>query len=193
MVPIASYYLGASPSTPMSAQPFARPQSMSQASLPRSPISANSLSRKGTGNRASMPAPSRTNTQSPQSSLPPSSPESRARTSRFEATMEEDGETEGGISEHDAEHKRNSRGEMNREFRFPVTRTSEPVAQAQGGRKPAPRELDSTQLAQPASAKAVVTPSSIEVPPPPPVEKERSQSSVEDGEDDVGDTVDIPL
>jgi hypothetical protein len=101
--------------------------------------------------------------------------------------MEEDGETEGGMSEHDAEHKRNSRGEMNREFRFPVTRT-EPQ-----GKKPAPRELDSTKLAQPASAKAVVTPSSIDVPPPPPVEKERSQSSAEDGEDDVGDTVDIPL
>ena len=135
-----------------------------------------------------MPAPSRTNTQSP----PPSSPESRARTSRFEATVEEDGEAEGGLSEHDAENKRNSRsGEMNKQFRFPVTRTvpSEPAQ----GKKAAPRELDSTKLAQPASAKAVVTPSSIEVPPPPPVEKERSQSSVEDGEDDVGDTVDIPL
>jgi hypothetical protein len=41
----------------------------------------------------------------------------------------------------------------------------------------------------------LVTPSSIEVPPPPPVEKERSFSniSLESGEDDVGDTVDIPL
>lgn len=106
--------------------------------------------------------------------------------------MEEDGEAEGGLSEHDAELKRSSRsGEMNREFRFPVTRTV-PMEPAQG-KKPAPRELDSTKLVQPASAKAVVTPSSIEVPPPPPVEKERSQSSVEDGEDDVGDTVDIPL
>ncbi|TFK69408.1 hypothetical protein BDN72DRAFT_878474 [Pluteus cervinus] len=39
MIPIAAYYLGATPAAPMSAPPFARPQSMSQASLPRSPTS----------------------------------------------------------------------------------------------------------------------------------------------------------
>ena len=107
--------------------------------------------------------------------------------------MEEDAEAEGVLSEHDPDLKRLSKGgEMNRDFRFPRTAPSSPPEPAQS-KKPAPRELDSTKLAQPASAKPVVTPSSIEVPPPPPVEKERLQSNVEDGEDDVGDTVDIPL
>jgi len=100
--------------------------------------------------------------------------------------MEEDGET-------DVLPERMSKGEMNKDFKFPITRTapSSPPEPPQG-KKTAPRELDSTKLAQPASAKPIITPSSIEVPPPPPVEKERSQSSVEDG-DEVGDTVDIPL
>ncbi|KAF8338447.1 hypothetical protein F5887DRAFT_1137444 [Amanita rubescens] len=193
MVPIASYYLGANPSTPMSSQPFARPQSMSQASLPRSPNSATSPSPRGIGNRASMPAPSRTNAHSPPyPGKSPSSPESRARSSRFEPTMEEDGEID-VLPERDADIKRMSRGEMNKDFKFPVARTApSSPPEPPHGKKSAPRGLDSTKLAQPASAKPIITPSSIEVPPPPPVEKERSQSSVEDG-DEVGDTVDIPL
>lgn len=40
---------------------------------------------------------------------------------------------------------------------------------------------------------SIISPSSIEVPPPPPVEKERSQSSTADEEDEVGDTVEVPL
>ncbi|EGO20460.1 hypothetical protein SERLADRAFT_476685, partial [Serpula lacrymans var. lacrymans S7.9] len=36
MVPIAGFYLGTTPSTPMNSAPFQRPQSMSQASLPQS-------------------------------------------------------------------------------------------------------------------------------------------------------------
>ena len=71
---------------------------------------------------------------------------------------------------------------MNRDFKFPATRSTAP-----------PPGLDESKLAQPASAKAVITPSSIEVPPPPPIEKERTQSSMDEGEDEVGDTVDIPL
>ena len=46
------------------------------------------------------------------------------------------------------------------------------------------------------SRPAVVTPSSIEVPAPPLVEKERTatRASLDDSaDDDVGDTVDIPL
>jgi hypothetical protein len=106
--------------------------------------------------------------------------------------MEEDGETD-VLPERDAGIKRMSKGEMNKDFKFPVARTApSSPPEPPHGKKSAPRELDSTKLAQPASAKPIITPSSIEVPPPPPVEKERSQSSVEDG-DDVGDTVDIPL
>jgi hypothetical protein len=42
---------------------------------------------------------------------------------------------------------------------------------------------------------AVVVPSSVEVPPPPPVEKEIRKSFVEseDGEEEVGETVEIDL
>ncbi|KAK2464835.1 hypothetical protein APHAL10511_003134 [Amanita phalloides] len=189
MIPIASYYLGASPSTPMSAQPFARPQSMSQASLPRSPHSATPASGRGAGNRASMPAPSRSHTTSPPSSQHVSSPETRARTSRFEATAEEEAETEADQEGLPDPKRRSANGEMNKDFKFPRSAPASPPESMRKG----PRELDSTKLAQPASAKPIVTPSSIEVPPPPPMEKERVHQSVEDGEDDVGDTVDIPL
>ncbi|KAM6496362.1 fibronectin type III/BRCA1 domain containing protein [Amanita muscaria] len=187
MVPIASYYLGASPSSPMSAHPFSRPQSMSQASLPRVPHSAPATTGGRSNNRASLPAPSRNQhpTQSPPAASfvnqpHTASPETRARTSRIEPTVEEDGETEDATTsdqEQDYELVRRS-GEMKRDFKFPATR---------------PSALDApTTATQPQSLKPV-TPSNIEVPPPPPVEKERSLSSVEDVDEEVGPTVDIPL
>lgn len=198
MVPIASYYLGANPSTPMSAQNFTRPQSMSQASLPRTPNSATPPTTRGSGNRASMPAPSRPHApNSPSSSVkqPSSSPETKARPTRFETTVEEDAESEDVLN---ADIKRKSKsGEMNREFKFPATRVgpdSPPrPEEMEHGKKTAPSKLDESKFARPGSAKPIITPSSIEVPPPPPVEKERSHSSVDEGEDEVGDTVDIPL
>lgn len=90
-------------------------------------------------------------------------------------------------------------GTMNREFRFPVP-GSPPVQDS-----PIKKGLERKSTTSPPPAlpsqgdelergKAVITPSNIEVPPPPPVEKEGSTSNVVDeGEDDVGDTVDIPL
>jgi len=85
--------------------------------------------------------------------------------------------------------QRSAAGEMNPQFRFPSS-VPGPVKE----RKSPPEELDHKTSA-PAHPSSVVTPSSIEVPPPPPVEKEQSTSStsVDEGEDDVGDTVDIPL
>lgn len=86
-----------------------------------------------------------------------------------------------------------SPGEMNPRFRFP---SPAPDPAPPGGveeRKSQPEEMDDTIDAhvQPAS---VITPSSIEVPPPPPVEKEQLTSvSADESEDDLGDTVDIPL
>jgi hypothetical protein len=60
------------------------------------------------------------------------------------------------------------------------------------GRKSPPEPLDDKISAT--FQTSVITPSSIEVPPPPPVEKEQSTNgSEEDNEDEVGDTVDIPL
>ncbi|KAF8638089.1 hypothetical protein AX17_002450 [Amanita inopinata Kibby_2008] len=211
MVPIASYYLGASPATPMSSTPFTRPQSMSQASLNRQTPGIAS-SPKSAGNRASMPPPSRGPVGSPpnnaSSSYVGTSPESRARTvasSRIEPTVEEVAETDEAVLDPTAEFKRKSRtGIMNKEFRFPPERGTSPAPPSEQGKEEdeedeegrkvmAPPGLDSSKLSQPVSAKAIVTPSSIEVPPPPPVEKERPLSSVDDGEEEVGDTEDIPL
>lgn len=83
-------------------------------------------------------------------------------------------------------------GEMNPQFRFPSPGTS--VAPVKRERKSPPAELDAS-ISAPAQSSFVITPSAIEVPPPPPVEKEHSPSNIsaDELEDDVGDTVDIPL
>lgn len=82
---------------------------------------------------------------------------------------------------------------MNHNFKFP-TPTSSPVVPSSQPNPAPQRRPPPEQLEHPDSA-TVVTPSSIEVPPPPLVEKEKTASNVslEEGEDDVGDTVDIPL
>lgn len=88
---------------------------------------------------------------------------------------------------------------MNREFRFPPSATEAtqagkkspptalPVQQHQGDEAEDGEENPSTQGSR------VITPSAIEVPPPPPVEKERSIGSNDDGDDDVGPTVEVDL
>lgn len=209
MIPIAAYYLGATTSAPMAAPPFTRPQSMSQASLPRSPSSpAPDRDRAPVNNRASMPAPSRNTTTSPPGSSsnfvnqPPPSPETQARASYFGPTPEETSEetaaeevqAERRSSLTSTESKRKSRsGTMNRQFKFPNTSTPD---QALNKTPASPSASPEQQYTRPSGAKsppAVIVPSNIEVPPPPPVEKEQSTSSVDEGEDDVGDTVDIPL
>ncbi|KAF4575392.1 Chitin synthase, class 5 [Pleurotus pulmonarius] len=184
MVPIASFYLGANTGAPAHSPPFTRPQSMSQASLTRTPASPPpNRQTTATSHRASMPPPARSDSFVNQ----PSS-------SRFEPTPEEAGEVEdlqrASTSSPDAEGtpkeaKRKSRaGTMNKDFKFP-TPASSPVVDAH----PVP-SLSSAA----GTGLAVMTPSSIEVPPPPPVEKERSLSgSVDEGDDDVGETEDIPL
>ncbi|PFH49001.1 hypothetical protein AMATHDRAFT_81537 [Amanita thiersii Skay4041] len=213
MVPIASYYLGANPTTPTSST-FGRHQSMSQASLSRT--QANSPPSQKSSNRSSLPPPSRTPASSPPSTSTfanqtnMSAPDARTKgTARFEPTPEEDVETDDVLPDQNADVTRKRRsGTMNRGFKFPPSRNSSsstPQEQGAEERKQSEekaqsgeeggKQKESSIAQQPASAKAIVlTPSSIEVPPPPPVEKERSvSSSVEDGEDDVGDTVDIPL
>ncbi|KAF8885806.1 hypothetical protein BD779DRAFT_1532492 [Infundibulicybe gibba] len=202
MIPIAAYYLGATSSAPMTSAPFTRPQSMSQASLPRSPTSPSPNQAKSPATRASMPPPSRTATSPPTVTSPPSgqpassSPESLARSAHFEPTPEEDhSETEtehqpersASVNSNDSNRKSRS-GTMNREFKFPPT--SPPTV------PDVPRRLEAEQQ-KPSDGQphpSIITPASIEVPPPPTVEKERSmRGSVDDGDDEVGDTVDIPL
>jgi hypothetical protein len=87
MVPIASYYLGAS-NVPMNTPPFTRPQSMSGVPLAKSPT--RPLSGAGVGstkdaaanraaNRASMPPMSRSESLNVARPLSPRSPENQAR------------------------------------------------------------------------------------------------------------------
>ncbi|KAJ7628905.1 fibronectin type III/BRCA1 domain-containing protein [Roridomyces roridus] len=186
LVSIAAYNLGATPPTPSAA---VRPQSMSQASLPRSPTSPNV--------RQSMPPLARSTTpgqttssfvnQPASSSSPTSPPATTATVTAPDDPSVEDAQTESASASAErmaVMEKRMSRtGTMNREFKFPPT---SPTPVSPTGDAP---NLPSIQA-------RVVTPSNIEVPPPPPVEKEAKDGGGEagdPGEEDVGDTVDIPL
>ena len=143
MVPIGSFYLGASSTTPSSAA-FGRPQSMSQASLPfpTSPPSNNSAGGSPASYRASMPAPARGG------SIPGISPNAtsafinqpssagRPPQSRFEPTLEE-GSDDPGLQQVQLERgatavenvtsvdsKGKSRGIINPGFKFPPSSPS---------------------------------------------------------------------
>lgn len=239
MVPIGSFYLGASSTTPLSSA-FGRPQSMSQASLPfppTSPPTNTSPKSSPASYRASMPAPARGNSTPGISSAFINQPSSAGRPpqSRFEPTLEEGSEdqglqrvqlerarTVGSVTT--TESKRKSSGGMNPQFKFPPspppTSSTSATAPAPGtpqvnsaGIQPDLQRSDSPpavivdqsslnlkgkqrQVDEASMRPAVVTPSSIEVPAPPLVEKERTatRASLDDSaDDDVGDTVDIPL
>ncbi|KAG1743610.1 uncharacterized protein EDB91DRAFT_1125097 [Suillus paluster] len=102
----------------------------------------------------------------------------------------------------DMRHK--SSGTMDRNFKFPNSST-----QGQAQELPPPVPSIPTQLPAPKAGPearsnhaneddttpvVVVAPSSVEVPPPPPVEKEIRKSFVEsEGEEEVGETVEIDL
>ncbi|KAJ7216180.1 hypothetical protein B0H12DRAFT_1154283 [Mycena haematopus] len=181
LVSIAAYNLGATPPT----HAVARAQSMSQASIPRSPTSPSA----GAGSRQSMPPPARTAASPPQaatstfvnqpaaSATPPLEP--TPEDTKGEAADSDDTESV-RLERSTVMEKRMSRtGTMNREFKFPTPVSSPTVANT------------------PPSIHRVVTPSNIEVPPPPPVEKELgvspSRSARSDEEEELGETVDIPL
>jgi hypothetical protein len=125
MVPISAFYLGTTQSTPMNSPPFARPQSMSQASLPQSAQTTKAA------NRASMPAPSRTPTSpGPTPPVNSGSPSKAARRT-FEPTPEEGGDgAESSDAASSTKSPRNKgpprarHGTMDREFKFPPTTSS---------------------------------------------------------------------
>lgn len=202
MVPISAFYLGTTQSTPMNSPPFARPQSMSQASLPQSAQAAKAA------NRASMPPPSRTPT-SPDPT-PPTRTESPSKAVRktFEPTPEEGGD--GGESQGVASQTKPTRnrgpprvrhGTMDREFKFPVSTVSSESDTAVHGQQAASTGTRDTSRAPDEAEEAgltavdVVAPSNptVEVPPPPPIEKERHSTSHDDGDEDVGETEEISL
>jgi hypothetical protein len=202
MVPISAFYLGTTQSTPMNSPPFARPQSMSQASLPQSAQAAKAA------NRASMPAPSRTPT-SP-GPTPPGRSDSPSKVVRktFDPTPEEggDGDVPQGASSQTKPTRtrgppRVRHGTMDREFKFPPTTVSPESDMTLHGQQTASTGTRDTSHA-PADAEEagltavdVVAPSNstVEVPPPPPpIEKERVPTSP-DGDEDVGETEEISL
>jgi len=203
MVPIAAFYLGTTQSSPMNSPPFARPQSMSQASLPQSAQSAKAA------NRASMPAPSRTPT-SP-GPTPPSRSDSPSKAVRktFDPTPEEGGD---GDEPQDASSQtkptrtrgppRVRHGTMDREFKFPPSAGLPESDTASHGQQAASTGTRDTSHVSADAEEAgltavdVVAPSNstVEVPPPPPpIEKERVPTSPDDGEEDVGETEEISL
>ncbi|KAI0053792.1 hypothetical protein FA95DRAFT_1530798 [Auriscalpium vulgare] len=198
MVPIAGYYLGTTPSTPINSAPFSRPQSMSQASLPREAHASKAA------NRASMPPPVRTPT-SPPVPTSPSSAETQSRTT-FAPTPEEEGEEEEDVAQstkvRKSSQRRSRHGTMDREFKFPPSKPTEErssplasTAERSTAPNPGPAgySVDEDGVEEAGlSAVGGVAASVVEVPPPPPVEKEIS-GHADDGEEDVGETEEISL
>ncbi|KAJ3839709.1 fibronectin type III/BRCA1 domain-containing protein [Lentinula raphanica] len=210
MVAIGAYYLGAGPSP--STHTF-RPQSMSQASQSSTSLAARN-------NRASLPAPAR---KSPTSPTMPVTPESHSAFVNQPTTLsspiaEEESPSmagsrsppsttsppndDSGTSTPTASKRKSRSGTMNRDFRFPPNATSG-TSEAVPSKQSPPGSLSVEQQDQiddegQQTAK-MITPSAIEVPPPPPVEKERStgslgsRQSTDDGDDEVGDTVEVDL
>lgn len=182
MVPISGYYLGITPPTPSGYSQ--RPQSMSQASLPSS-----TAAHKNSASRQSLPAI--------RHSTPPSA-------TPQQQIDEEEGEEDQPPPPKPslAEMRHKSSGTMDRNFKFPNSPTqgqaSEvPPVPSIPPQSPAPKpEAGSNHAnADEMTPVAVVAPSSVEVPPPPPVEKEIRKSFVEseEGEEEVGETVEIDL
>lgn len=197
MVPISAFYLGTTQSTPMNSPPFVRPQSMSQVSLPQSAQAAKAAK------RASMPPSSQTPT-SPGPS-PPASSGARPKPvpKVFEPTPEEAGDTDetpdaaAGTKSTDNRGQPHTRhGTMDRAFKFPPTAESHSLPPDQQTSASHANDItrahdDGPEEAQ-LTAVNVVAPSSVEVPPPP-IEKERSPTNHDDGDDDVGETEEISL
>lgn len=86
---------------------------------------------------------------------------------------------------------------MNKAFKFPPSGDGSPEiptikATQSPPRIDVPERLDGADTRSLAST--VITPTNVEVPPPPPMDKERVDShSIDDGDDDVGETVEIAL
>lgn len=181
MVPISGYYLGVTP--PASSGYSQRPQSMSQASLP-----STSATHKNSASRQSLPTIRRP--------TPPSA------TPQGPIDEEEEGEQPLPPKPSLSEMKHKSSGTMDRNFKFPTSLTQAqavPPVPSLPTQAPAPEhehEAGPTRANEDdMTPVAVVVPSSVEVPPPPPVEKETRKSFVEseDGEEEVGETVEIDL
>ena len=194
MVPIHPYYLGATPSAPISSATFSRPQSMSQATLPSPANHVNSPTGRSS-NRQSMPPPART------AASPPSQPVIRP----IEPMLEEGNESATDTDDKAREAAgRVRKGTMSRNFRFPSPAPDAvppplpdipPTVPRHDHSAPSSPRLP-PQHASSDTEEVALTPvitQSVEVPPPPPVEKERSPIAADIGDEDVGDTEEISL
>lgn len=217
MVPIASFYLGATPAAPMNAPPFTRPQSMSQTSLPQS-------SRSPPVNPAHGRAQS---TPTGQTRSPPAAPEVPPI---LEPTLEEEPPAEQELSVHESsdedavdeymdelkKSRRSSKpptpharhGTMDRAFKFPPpapkggpevdTLAEENEGEGEGydvGAKE--RDEDGSEeavLSAPGKDEAPAPDLKVEVPPPPSPAKEKElRDSVMTPDEEVGETEEISL
>ncbi|KAJ7044731.1 fibronectin type III/BRCA1 domain-containing protein [Mycena alexandri] len=217
LVSIAAYNLGATPPTPA---PSTRPQSMSQASqAPRaSPASGLGVRQSMPPLARGTEGPQGTASSfvNASSSTPPlaSTAEDAPAAPNAGAQDGEDADAEAvalerAVSSAVMEKRMSRTGTMNREFKFP-TPVSSPTVESYASSFLLPPPLlpygtpnlpNISSLAH-APTPRVVTPSNIEVPPPPPVEKELAPGMgmsgggsprSELGEEELGDTVDIPL
>ncbi|GAV99624.1 chitin biosynthesis protein [Lentinula edodes] len=214
MVAIGVYYLGAEPSA--STHSF-RPQSMSQASHSTSSLAArtNRASLPAPARKSptspNMPATPETHSAfvNQPNTLGSPIPEEEA-SSNAESTSPPSRESSASSSQDDSgtstptATKRKSRsGTMNRDFRFPPSNATPEAAEVVPARKSPPPALPVHQQGltddEGEQTAKMITPSAIEVPPPPPVEKERSTGSLgshqsnDEGDDEVGDTVEVDL
>ncbi|KAF8520745.1 hypothetical protein BU17DRAFT_46308 [Hysterangium stoloniferum] len=175
MVPIANYYLNVTPPPALPNSNITRRQSLQNPPGQPAVPAANY--------RQSLPPSATTG------SISPKSPKSSAST--FVNQAEED---EHDIAEHPASppKPRHRNGTMNKDFKFPPgTPTSPPVPVPSSSNAPKPGGASEGETN---SSGYDVTPP--EVPPPPPMEKERVQQlrdDGDDGEDDVGPTVEVDL
>ena len=180
MVPIHPYYLGATPSAPINSATFARPQSMSQATLP-SPASHVTSPTGRVNNRQSMPPPARA----------AATPPSQQPVIRPIEPMEEEEDVASSESETEAEAAgRTRKGTMSKNFKFPPSQEATPPLPEIPPTVSAPRHAPSDT--EEVSLTPVIAPS-VEMPPPPPVDKERSPITADIGDDEVGDTEEISL
>ncbi|KAI5121194.1 hypothetical protein M0805_005995 [Coniferiporia weirii] len=221
MVPIAQFYLGATPNTPLSSAPFTRPQSMSQVSLQRSPsrgaASPPSSASAATANRASLPAQRRVNAEIEPSassfvnqSPPGTTPNGKVPAVTEEDELERDEELDtvtNGVPDGANTGSPTSRKEpMSPRSLSAAERRARNGTMDRNFRFPPPASESASPPVPPLPAGAdtlgqeheetLRSPTSaapMEVPPPDPVEKEKERVDPAEADDDIGITEEISL
>lgn len=221
MVPIAGYYLGVTP--PNAASYYSqRTQSMSQASLPSSG-SASSTHKAASNRSSMPAPPRSTNGTPPSNSQKktfeptPEDPEAETEAALEHGVAVAAATPQPRRSASVTETRHRSNGTMDRNFKFPqsqqppqrvasppslpsspplVPKQQQQQQQRPHPQKPIPLPLPhEAEVGEDMPPVSIITPSSVEVPPPPPVEKESSRRPVvvDEGDEDVGETVEIDL